>query len=187
MSNLPSVIDTDTFESIEKVAKLYGQGITSPHTIARRLGIKVVEARQAIDQWHEILRQDADSRDAARDSLNVLLQRYDKLLEEANDNLDNLKTLVYDEKISAQINATIKIIGDLDAKRVSLLREAGLLDAADLGDELVEREEREAMLLKILREDLCDDCKIVVRDRLSVLTGQVEGTVVDAQVVHEHA
>lgn len=180
---LPAVIDTDAFERIKDVADLYVEGTTSPYTIARRLGIKVVEARAAIEQWHEIIRSDPMSQDEARDALNVMLQRYDKLLSEAHSNLANLKDLPYDEKVSAQINATLKLVGDLDAKRVDLLQKAGLLDAHDLGDELAEREEREAMLLNILRNDLCDHCKVVVRDKITQMTGTVEGTVVDGETV----
>lgn len=177
--SLPAIIDTDAFARIEGVADLYSQGVTSPYTIARRLGIKVVEARQSIEQWHEIIREDADSRDAARDALNVMLQRYDKLLTEANDNLSNLKSMEFDEKVSAQINTTIKVIGDLDKTRVDLLQKAGLLENSDLGDELAEREEREAVIISILQNDLCEDCKYVVKNKLTQITGVVQGTVVD--------
>jgi hypothetical protein len=52
-----------------------------------------------------------------------------------------------------------------------------------LGDEIVEREQREKMILDILRNDLCDHCKVVVRDKISRLTGNVEGTVIEAEVV----
>lgn len=178
MSEL-AIIDSDAFEKIKKVADLYVDGITSPHTIARRLNIKVVEARQAIDQWHEVLRHDQESRDSARDALNVMVQRYDALLTEANDNLKNLKTLVYDADIASKINATLKLIGELDAKRVDLLQKAGLLDAHDLGDELAEREEREAVLINILRNHLCENCKVEVAHQLGKVTGQVESVRVD--------
>ena len=182
--SLPAVIDTDAFEHITAVADLYVKGVTSPYTIARRLGIKAVEARAAIEQWHEIINSDAESRDMARDHLNAMVHRYDTLIAEANDNLDNLKSMTFDEKVSAQILSTMKLIGDLDKVRVDLLQKAGLLDNTDLGDELAEREEREAMILDILKNDLCSDCRHTVRDKISKLSGQVHGVeVVDAEVV----
>jgi len=180
-----AIIDSNAFEKIMDVANLYADGVTSPYTIARRLDIKVVEAKAAIEQWHEMIRADVDSRDVAKDALNVMLQRYDKLLEEANKNLKDLQGLPFDEKVSAQINATLKNIADFDAKRVDLLQKAGLLDAHELGDELAEREEREGLILSILQNDLCDDCKEVVRDKLTQLTGQVHGTVIESEVVNE--
>jgi hypothetical protein len=171
-----SVVDSNAFDRINKVAELHLQG-KSPYAIARALSIKMGEAREAIRQWQEIVNNDMASRDAARDHLNAMVVRFDTLIAEANDNLENLGTLNYDEKISNQINSTLRLIADLDSKRVDLLQKAGLLDAADLGDELAEREEREAMILDILRNDLCEDCQATVRNKLTRMTGVVQGTV----------
>lgn len=182
MSEL-AIIDSDAFEHIKKVADIYVKGTTSPYTIAKQLGIKVVDAKHAIEQWHEIINHDAESRDMARDHLNMMIHRYDTLIEESNANLDDLKQMIFNEKVSAQINATLKNIADFDKTRVDLLQKAGILDNHDLGDELAEREQREAMLIGILQNDLCDECKITVRDRLTVLTGQVQGTVIEGESV----
>ena len=175
--SLPAVIDTDGFEQLEKVADLMMKG-KSEYQIARALHIKVVEARSYMSQWQEIINNDMASRDAARDHLNTMVQRFESLIEQANQNLDNLRSLEYDEKVSAQINATLKNIADFDAKRVDFLQKAGLLDAHDLGDELAEREEREKMLIDILRNHLCDDCRPTVAKRLQEVTNTVEATVV---------
>lgn len=179
MSQELAIIDSEAFDRIKAVADLYVKGTTSPYTIAKKLSIKVIDARHAIEQWHEIINNDAESRDMARDYLNMMIHRYDTLIEQANENLDELKQLSFDEKVSAQINTTLKNIGDFDKVRVDLLQKAGMLDNHSLGDELAEREQREQMLLNILRNDLCDSCKMVVRDRISALTGTVEGTVID--------
>jgi hypothetical protein len=125
-----------------------------------------------------IIRDDMDARDAAKDHLNDMVQRYQMLMDEAQQNLEELKGLNYDEKVSAQINATLKNIADFDAKRVDYLQKAGLFDTGSLGDELAEREEREQQILQILRSDLCPTCTAVVRDKLTKLTGVVEGEVV---------
>lgn len=178
MSNSLSVVDTEPFKEMEEVAKHMLKG-NSEFTTARRTGMKVVEVRALWAQYKERINADSLATDAARDHLNLMVKQYDDLIARANENLEELGELVYDEKISAQINATIKIIGDLQAKRVDTLQRAGLLDAHDLGDELAEREEREAQLLHILRNDLCEHCKVVVRDRLTALNDVVEGTVVD--------
>lgn len=180
-----SVIDTDAFQRMEEVAELHLQSKT-PGQIARKLGIKTVEAKQAIALYEEVLRNDADAKDAARDQLNLMVQRYDRLISEANDNLDNLKLRIFDEKVSAQIIATIKVIGDLDKARVTTMQTAGLLENSDLGDELAEREEREAMILEILRNDLCPACQHRTKDKVTRLTGEVQGVeVVDSDVTVE--
>lgn len=177
-----AIIDTEAFRHIEKVAELHIKG-TSPYSIARALGIKVVDAKRAITQWEEMIASDMDARDAAKDFLNRMVAHYDTLIEKSHDNLKNLEGLVYDEKISAQVNATLKNIADYEAKRVDALQKAGLYDRGDLGDELAEREEREQVILNILRNDLCHICQDVVRDKLTQLTGTVQGSVVE--VHHE--
>jgi len=179
-----AIVDSEAFKFIEDVAELHLKN-KSPYQIARELGCKVVDARAAIAQWQEIVRSDMDSRDAARDHLNDMVQRYELLMAEARSNLDNLNDLSFDEKVSAQINATLKNIAEFDKTRVDLLQKAGILDNNDLGDELAEREEREQIIISILQNDLCPDCKQVVRDKLTVLTGQVQGTVVQSEVISE--
>lgn len=158
---------------------------TSEYTVARRLGLKVVEVKSLWSEYKERINSDSLARDAARDHLNLMVKQYDELIYKANENLDNLENMPFDEKISGQINTTIKTIGELQSKRVDALQKAGLLDAHDLGDELAEREEREEMIIGILKDDLCSPCKIVVRDKISKLTGQVQGTVVDGDVVSD--
>lgn len=176
MSTL-SVIETDPFKEMEAVAKEMMKG-HSEYATARRLKLKVIEVRSLWDQFKERLNNDSAARDAARDYLNLMVKQFDDLIQESHVNLENLKLLPFDEKVSSQIVATIKTIGDLQAKRVDLLQKAGLLDANDLGDELAEREEREALLINILRNDLCPECRKAVARKLQEVTNTVEVTVV---------
>lgn len=170
---VPSVIDSDAAQVILDVAELAAKGY-KPMAISKELSLPFAAVKKAIEQWEEILRNDIESRDAARDYLNRMVDSYDDLLKKSHDNLDNLNSMEFDEKISAQINATLKNIAEFQAKRVDALQKAGLLDAHELGDELAEREEREAQLIQILRDDLCDDCRMTVATKLQSLTNQVE-------------
>lgn len=173
-----SVVEDDPFKDMEEVARLMMRGL-SEYQVARRTEFKVVEVKALWSQYKERLQNDPLATDAARDHLNLMVKQYDELIAKLHDNLEDLAQLDYDEKISAQINTTTKNIGDLQAKRVDLLQKAGLLDAHDLGDELAEREEREAKIIKILQHDLCNSCQVHVRDKITELTGTVEGTVVE--------
>ena len=162
---------------MEEVAKEMMRG-ASEFQAARRLNMKVVEVRALWQNYIDRLNNDVMARDAARDHLNLMVKQYDELIARLHQNLDDLGQLSYDEKVSAQINTTTKNIGELQAKRVDALQKAGLLDAHDLGDELAEREEREALLINILRNDLCDECRAVVARKLQEVTNTVEATVV---------
>lgn len=177
-----AVIDSDAFHNMEKIVERHLQG-HSPLKIARDLNIKMVEVNKNVEMWREIVQQDMDSRDAARDHLNEMVERFTRLIGVLNENLDNLKAVTDDdekaaktkfEAISGQINTTVRNIADLDAKRVDLLQKAGLLDNTELGNELAERERREEILIGILRNDLCPECKMVVARKLQTLTNEVE-------------
>lgn len=180
--SVPAIIDTNGFAFMEKVWDLHLQSKT-PYAIARELGVKQVEVKFAIEQMQLIVRDDMEARDSAKDFLNDMVQRYQYLMAEAERNLKMLHQLDFDEKVSAQINATLKNIADWDAKRVDYLQKAGLYDTGGLGDELAEREEREQQILQILRNDLCPVCTAGIRDKLTKLTGVVEGEVVAEHVV----
>lgn len=171
--SVPSVIDSNAAKQILDIAELAAKG-WKPMAISKELGVPFAAVKKGIEQWEEILRNDIESRDAARDYLNRMVSNYDDLIRKAHENLDELRRMLFDEKVSAQINATLKNIADFEAKRVDSLQKAGLLDAHELGDELAEREERERQLIEILRNDLCSDCKHVVAAKLQSLTNEVE-------------
>lgn len=179
--SLPAVIDSEGFVFMEKVWDLHMKSKT-PYSIARTLSVKVVDVKLAIEQMQLIIRDDMEARDSAKDFLNDMVVRYQTLMDEAQKNLEDLQALTFDEKVSAQINATLKNIADFDAKRVDFLQKAGLYDTGALGDELAEREEREKQIIQILRTDLCPECTAIVRDKLTKLTGVVEGEVVAEHV-----
>jgi hypothetical protein len=151
------IIDEQFNARRNEVADLMMTGV-SEFAVARRLNMKVIEVKAYWNQWKDLL-ADSDGRDVAKDHLNRMVKHYDLLIEKSHGNLSDLHGLVYDEKVSAQVNATLKNIADFEAKRVDALQKAGLLDGADLGDELARREEREAILIGILKSDLCDICR----------------------------
>lgn len=169
-------------ETMEKVATRILQG-KSELAIARDLGIKRIEVIKYRDLWKEQLQNDMESRDAARDHLNMMVKHFDRLIEESYDVLDSLKARIFDEKVAAQMNTTLKNISEYEDKRVKALREAGLLDGAAMGDEMAEMEEKQQILIDILRNDLCPHCRPTVMKKLQRVTQQVEA--VDVEVVND--
>lgn len=176
------VYSGDAFKQMEEVATHMLKGHSEFKT-ARDLKLKVVEVKALWGAYKERLEQDSYARDAARDMLNLMVVQYDELIVGLHQNIKDLDTLDYDEKISNQRVSTARAIADMQAKRVDALQKAGLLDQGDLGDELAEREKQEAMLIDILRNDLCADCQAVVAVKLQKITGKVEAT----QVFEEDA
>lgn len=177
MSEL-AVIDSDAFKRIEEVAELRTSGLTE-YAVAKKLGIKRTEVIELYDRWKDMLTEDSQARDMARDHLNVMVKHYDKLIQESYKILDDLNKMQFDEKVSAQKNITLKNISDYEARRVDALQKAGLLDANDLGEEMARMEEQKSILVDILQNDLCPGCKGKIAQKLGLVTGRVEAIVVD--------
>lgn len=173
-----SVIDTERFSAMEQVARMRMEG-QNDTDIAKKLGITRKEVKSLHEDYKDVIAKDAMSRDTARDYLNQMVAHFDKLIKEYYQLYEDLQNEPFSHQMAGQINAALKMIAQLESDRVKHLRDYGLLEAADLGDELAEREEKEAMIVDILRHHLCNDCKAEVARRLSVITGNVEAVQVE--------
>jgi hypothetical protein len=91
-----------------------------------------------------------------------------------------------DQAGQLNIKATaLKLIADIEGKRIGMLQEVGLLDNAELATQLAETERKQDILVKILKEvtATCPKCKLEVAKRLSQITGIVEPVVIDVEGV----
>lgn len=159
--------------------------------IARELGIKRVEVIRYRDLWREKMQHDAESTDMARDHLNQMVEHYNRIIDKSYKVLDELDSMSFDEKVAAQKNTTLKNISEYEDKRVKALREAGLLDG-QMGDEMAKMEEQHALLIDILRNDLCPSCRNAIASKLSRITGKAETKstphveqIVDGEIVED--
>ena len=169
--------NSDRFEQMEQVANLRMQGI-SDTAIAKQLGTQRKVVIQLFSEYKELLSKDSEATNRARDTLNLMTEHYDRLIKRYYDLLDQLKDEMFNHQVAAQINSALKQIADLEAKRLDAWQKAGLLDGADLGDELAEMEEKQAILISILRDDLCPNCRQTVAQKLQKVTNTVEATVI---------
>ena len=86
---------------------------------------------------------------------------------------------VEDADQAGQLNVkatSLKLIADIEGKRIGMLQEVGLLDNAELANQIADTERKQDILVKILKEVTasCPKCKIEVAKRLSQITGIVE-------------
>lgn len=159
--------------------------------IAREKGLTRKEVEAHLAEWRksaigsEFLKDRVDELMVLMDEhFSTLIQEGWKTLEEVDD------AIAGEEGITAAIlgarTAAIKAIADLESKRVDTLQKAGLLEAADLGDELADMEDRMGKVIRILSEVSlhCPNCKSEVARRISDITGQAVGVdVVEGEVV----
>lgn len=168
-----TVIDGNRFEEMEKVAELtmHGNSIAS---IVKQTGLTRMEVKTLQEDYRIALANDSEARDMARDHLNQMVVHFDSLIKKFYDLVDEIDTLAFNHQVAGQKNAALKAIAELEAKRVDALQKAGLLDSAELGDELAEAEEKRDIIIDIIQNQVCPDCRIKIAGDIAKLTGKVE-------------
>jgi len=169
----------DHYDRMNRVVSELLKG-NNPSQIATATGFKRAEVLEHIDQWKEVVKNDSTARDRAKEAISGADQHYAMLIKEA------WKT-VEDADGAGQLNVkatALKLIADIEGKRIGMLQEVGLLDNQELASQLAETERKQDILVKILKEvtATCPKCKMEVAKRLSQITGIVEPVVIDAEV-----
>lgn len=183
MSNAIVPADTARFEQADEVMKYYGKGY-KPFQIAKELGIARKVVDEHITEWKESIRGTSFIRDRVEEHLAQMDDHFDELSKQLHYTLDAIDKHTTDPQLMAQRTAAIKAIAEVTGKRIDALQKAGLLDAADLGDEIAENERKMSELLAILREvsATCPTCGPEVRRRAASIDGKSTGA-----PVHVHS
>ena len=108
----------------------------------------------------------------AKEALAGADQHYNHLIRKAYEVIDDADQT---QNLGAKTNA-LKLILDIENKRMDMLQKAGLLENKELADQLIEQERKQEILLGILKEVVgnCNSCKIEVAKRLAGYGGPNE-------------
>jgi hypothetical protein len=194
MSLVSTIDDGARYQEMYDVVRLFVKN-KNPTEIARELGLRRVDVIKHIDDWRtsvvhsDMMKERVDELIGVMDEhFGILIQKAYEVIEEVDRPIDDdskrKETMTRSQMLSQKMNA-IKTIADLEGKRIDILQKSGLLEAADLGDELAAMEEQKQMLVQILSEELCDYCKPKVMGRISGAMSSNNITVVDAEIVDE--
>lgn len=153
----------------------------NPTQIAALTGFKRAEVVELVDEWKSVAHNDTAARERAKEAISGADRHYAMLIKEA------WKT-VEDADTQGQLNVkatALKLIADIEGKRIGMLQEVGLLDNAELATQIADTERKQDILVKILKEvtATCPKCKMEVAKRLSQITGIVEPVIIDAEVL----
>ena len=165
----------DHYDRMNKVVEELLKG-SNPSQIAATTGFKRAEVLEYIEEWKEVVRNDSTARDRAKEAISGADQHYAMLIKESWKTVEDA-----DQAGQLGVKATaLKLIADIETKRIGMLKEVGLLDNAELATQLAETERRQDILVKILKEvtATCPKCKLEVAKRLSQITGVVEPVVI---------
>lgn len=181
MSAEVDIYNNKYIEEMNRVVELKLQGM-QPHEIMKETGLqrKVVVAH--IEDWKRTAAASAVLQDRALDALNSMDAHFDMLIKKTWETMGQVEDDLTihgttPQRIQQKLNA-IKTVAELDAKRLDALQKAGLLEGADMGDQVAAMEEKQAKLVAILRNDLCPACKKVVGVKLQEITKQTESIVI---------
>jgi hypothetical protein len=168
----------DHFDRMNKVVEELLKG-NNPTQIAALTGFKRAEVVELIEEWKSVVHNDTAARERAKEAISGADQHYAMLIKEA------WKT-VEDADQAGQLSVksgALKLIADIETKRIGMLQEVGLLDNAELANQIAETERKQDILVKILKEVTagCPKCKMDVAKRLSQITGIVEPVVLNEE------
>jgi len=170
----------DHFDRMNKVVEQLLRG-NSPSQIASITGFKRSDVIGYIDEWKNVVRNDSTARERAKEAVSGADQHYAMLIKEAWKTVEDA-----DQQGQLNVKATaLKLIADIESKRIGMLQQVGLLDNAELATQLAETERKQDILIKILKEvtATCSHCKLEVARRLSQITGVVEPVVINNEDV----
>ena len=166
MSDLEFV---DRFDAMNRVVEELLKG-NNPTQIAKALDMKRADVLTHLDTWRELIQSDQGIRERAKEALAGADQHYAMLINRAWETVEQADM---NSQLSVKAQS-LKLIADIEGKRIDMLQKAGLLENTELSNQLMETERKQEMLMDILKEvtSNCSHCKVEVAKRLSQIANK---------------
>lgn len=165
-------------DEVNNVVTEYLKG-NDPTKISKELNIPRTRVVAHLDEWKESASNNSAIRARAKDALAGADAHYSKLISRSYEVIDEASMT---NNLSAK-TAAIKLVMDIESKRIDMLQKAGLLENKELAEEMVEIERRQEVLVGILRDIASEHPEVrdIIMQRLSAIAK--EGEVIT--VVHD--
>jgi hypothetical protein len=134
-------------DEVNKVVEEYLKG-NDPTQISKDLVIPRQKVVAHINEWKQMASDNAIIRARAKEALAGADTHYNKLIQKAYEVIDDATTTA---NLAAKTSA-IKLVLDIEAKRIDMLQKAGLLENKELAEEMLEIERKQDILVGILRD-----------------------------------
>ena len=162
--------EQDLVNHLDEVNKVVGEYLkgSEPTKISKELSIPRQKVVAYLNEWKAMAADNAAIRARAKEALVVADTHYSKLIEKAYEVID-------EATMTANLNAksgAIKLVMDLESRRIDMLQKAGLLENKELAEEMLEIEERQEVLIGILKDIAAEHPEIrdKIMSRLSMAT-----------------
>jgi NADH dehydrogenase/NADH:ubiquinone oxidoreductase subunit G len=166
-------------DEVNKVVEEYLKG-NDPTKISKELALPRTKVVALIEEWRQMAADNAAIRARAKEALVGADTHYNKLIAKAYEVIDDATTTA---NLGAK-NGAIKLVMDIEKTRIDMLQKAGLLENQELAEEMIEIEEKQQILVSILRDVASEHPEI--RDKIMSRLAQVarKGEVIT--VVHNN-
>ena len=134
-------------DKVNTVVEEYLKG-NDPTKISKDLSIPRTQVVQLINEWKVMASANDAIRARAKEALAAADTHYSKLISKSYEVIDEASMT---NNLSAKTTA-IKLVMDIESKRIDMLQKAGLLENKELADEMMEIERRQDVLMAILKD-----------------------------------
>jgi hypothetical protein len=134
-------------DEVNRVVEEYLKG-NDPTRISKTLDMPRTRVVAHLNEWKAMASANDAIRARAKDALVGADAHYTKLIQQAYEVIEDATT-------TANLNAktaAIKLVMDIEARRIDMLQKAGLLENKELAEEMMEIERRQEVLVGILRD-----------------------------------
>ena len=132
---------------VNSVATEYLKGLDASE-ISRQLDIPRPKVMTLLNDWRAMASNNQAIHARAKEALSGADQHYSSLIKKAYEVIDVADT---NTNLGAKTQA-IKLIADIESKRLEMLQKAGLLDNKEIAEQIIEMERKQEVLMKILKE-----------------------------------
>lgn len=165
-------------DEVNKVVEKYLQG-SDPTQISKELMLPRQKVVAHINEWRAMASDNAAIRARAKEALVGADAHYNKLISKAYEVIDEATTTA---NLPAKTSA-IKLVLDIEAKRIDMLQKAGLLENKELAEEMIEIERKQEVLVGILRDIASEHPE--VRDKIMKRLSDVSKEKEVITIVHD--
>lgn len=161
-------------DTVNKVVGEYLKG-NDPTKISKQLDIPRTKVAALIKEWQVMASDNSAIRARAKEALAAADEHYSRLISQAYEVIDEATTTA---NLGAKTNG-IKLVMDLESKRIEMLQKAGLLENKELAEEMLEIERRQDILMGILKDVAAEHPEIrdKIMKRLSEASEKLNETV----------
>ena len=143
-------VETDTVEYLDQmnnVVAKYLEG-NDETKISKILSLPRQKVVAYLNEWRIMAANNAAIRERAREALVAADTHYNKLITQAYEVIDDATTQA---NLTAKTTA-IKLVLDIESRRIDMLQKAGLLENKELAEEMAEIEKKQDILKSILQD-----------------------------------